>query len=176
MTVEAEPLSRLRQRTSEKWGEYPDDVLPLFVAEMDYPLAAPIAQALHAAVDRSDTGYIGPDDAKEIADRAKARRSGVVTVQAADVEKPVDHLADIAAVLGEDARVRTQEVLHRLATLNEAVYGGWTFADLKAELEPYGAQPRKSDGVMTVSRERVEDAILERLAGMEDDSDDLGGE
>ena len=122
------------------------------------------------------THYIGPDDAKEIADRAKARRSGVVTVQAADVEKPVDHLADIAAVLGEDARVRTQEVLHRLATLNEAVYGGWTFADLKAELEPYGAQPRKSDGVMTVSRERVEDAILERLAGMEDDSDDQGGE
>lgn len=62
MTVEAEPLSRLRQRTSEKWREYPDDVLPLFVAEMDYPLAAPIAAALHAAVDRSDTGYIGPDD------------------------------------------------------------------------------------------------------------------
>lgn len=62
MTVQAEPLSRLRQRTSEKWREYPDDVLPLFVAEMDYPLAAPIAAALHAAVDRSDTGYIGPDD------------------------------------------------------------------------------------------------------------------
>ncbi|WP_285115780.1 aminotransferase class I/II-fold pyridoxal phosphate-dependent enzyme [Leifsonia sp. fls2-241-R2A-40a] len=62
MTVEAEPLSRLRQRTSEKWRAYPDDVLPLFVAEMDYPLAPPIAEALHAAVDRSDTGYIGPDD------------------------------------------------------------------------------------------------------------------
>ncbi|SDH56235.1 cystathione beta-lyase [Leifsonia sp. 98AMF] len=62
MTVEAEPLSRLRQRTSEKWRAYPDDVLPLFVAEMDYPLAPPIAAALHAAVDRSDTGYIGPDD------------------------------------------------------------------------------------------------------------------
>lgn len=62
MTVEAEPLSRLRQRTSEKWRAYPDDVLPLFVAEMDYPLAPPVAAALHAAVDRSDTGYIGPDD------------------------------------------------------------------------------------------------------------------
>ncbi|MGN6759753.1 MAG: MalY/PatB family protein [Leifsonia sp.] len=75
MTVEAEPLSRLRQRTSEKWGEYPDDVLPLFVAEMDYPLAAPIAQALHAAVDRSDTGYIGPDDRvkRAFADYAQTR-------------------------------------------------------------------------------------------------------
>ncbi len=75
MTVEAEPLSRLRQRTSEKWRAYPDDVLPLFVAEMDYPLAPPIAAALHAAVDRSDTGYIGPDDEvqRAFADYAEAR-------------------------------------------------------------------------------------------------------
>ncbi|MGO4301032.1 MalY/PatB family protein [Leifsonia sp. RAF41] len=62
MTVEAESLNRLRLRTSEKWRAYPDDVLPLFVAEMDYPLAPPVAEALHAAIDRSDTGYIGPDD------------------------------------------------------------------------------------------------------------------
>lgn len=44
-------------RTSAKWRAYPDDVLPLWVAEMDYPLAPPIAAALHAAIDRSDTGY-----------------------------------------------------------------------------------------------------------------------
>ncbi|MFE4951147.1 MalY/PatB family protein [Leifsonia sp. NPDC056665] len=62
MTVDAEPLARLRQRTSEKWSLYPDDVLPLFVAETDYPLAPPIAAALHAAIDRGDTGYIGEDD------------------------------------------------------------------------------------------------------------------
>ncbi|MFE4467469.1 MalY/PatB family protein [Leifsonia sp. NPDC056824] len=62
MTVDAEPLARLRQRTSEKWTLYPDDVLPLFVAETDYPLAPPIAAALHAAIDRGDTGYIGEDD------------------------------------------------------------------------------------------------------------------
>nr|WP_218881442.1 aminotransferase class I/II-fold pyridoxal phosphate-dependent enzyme [Leifsonia shinshuensis] len=41
---------------------YPADVLPLFVAETDYPLAPPIAAALHAAIDRGDTGYIGADD------------------------------------------------------------------------------------------------------------------
>ena len=57
MHVEAEPLERLRQRTSAKWRLFPPDVLPLFVAEMDYPLAEPIKAALHAAVDRSDTGY-----------------------------------------------------------------------------------------------------------------------
>ncbi|WP_308467561.1 MalY/PatB family protein [Rathayibacter soli] len=60
MDVHAEPLATLRTRTSEKWAEYPDDVLPLFVAEMDYPLAEPIAAALADAIRRSDTGYAGP--------------------------------------------------------------------------------------------------------------------
>lgn len=74
MTVEASPLSQLRTRTSEKWRAYPDDVLPLFVAEMDYPLAEPVAAALHGAIARSDTGYIGPDDAakRALADFASA--------------------------------------------------------------------------------------------------------
>jgi cysteine-S-conjugate beta-lyase len=44
-------------RTSAKWQAYPDDVLPLWVAEMDFPLAPAIAAALHDAIDRSDTGY-----------------------------------------------------------------------------------------------------------------------
>jgi cystathionine beta-lyase len=35
-------------------------VLPLPVAEMDFPLAAPIAEALHAAIRRSDLGYANP--------------------------------------------------------------------------------------------------------------------
>jgi cystathionine beta-lyase len=50
-------LERLRQRTSEKWRAYPPDVLPLWVAELDVPLAEPVAAALHAAVDLGDTGY-----------------------------------------------------------------------------------------------------------------------
>jgi cysteine-S-conjugate beta-lyase len=62
MDITADPLEVLRTRTSEKWRTYPDDVLPLFVAEMDYPLAPPIADALIAAVRRSDTGYAGPGD------------------------------------------------------------------------------------------------------------------
>jgi cystathionine beta-lyase len=51
------PLAELRRRTSVKWRNYPEDVLPLFVAEMDYDLAPPVAAALHAAISRSDTGY-----------------------------------------------------------------------------------------------------------------------
>jgi cystathionine beta-lyase len=47
----------LRSRTSAKWSLYPDDVLPLWVAEMDAVLAAPISDAVKAALDNGDTGY-----------------------------------------------------------------------------------------------------------------------
>lgn len=55
--VDAIDLTRLRERQSAKYRQYPDDVIPAWVAEMDFPLAEPIAAALHAAIDRSDTGY-----------------------------------------------------------------------------------------------------------------------
>ncbi|TFC50464.1 aminotransferase class I/II-fold pyridoxal phosphate-dependent enzyme [Cryobacterium sp. TMT2-17-1] len=60
MDVTADPLSFLRERTSMKWRSFPADVLPLFVAESDFPLAEPIRDALTAAVRRSDTGYVAP--------------------------------------------------------------------------------------------------------------------
>ncbi|MEU9883963.1 aminotransferase class I/II-fold pyridoxal phosphate-dependent enzyme [Sphaerisporangium sp. NPDC051011] len=50
-------LDQLRERRSLKWREYPPEVLPLWVAEMDTPLAEPIAAALAEAVGRGDTGY-----------------------------------------------------------------------------------------------------------------------
>jgi cystathionine beta-lyase len=60
MDVQAEPIDKLRTRTSMKWRTFPDDVLPLFVAETDYPLAPPIAAALATAIRNSDTGYVPP--------------------------------------------------------------------------------------------------------------------
>ncbi|HWK78709.1 MalY/PatB family protein [Microbacterium sp.] len=56
--VSALPLEQLRERTSEKWREYPADVLPLFVAETDFPLAPAITAALDRAVRMGDTGYV----------------------------------------------------------------------------------------------------------------------
>ncbi|BBX97020.1 MalY/PatB family protein [Mycobacterium lacus] len=50
-------LERLRRRTSMKWRAHPADVLPLWVAEMDVPLAPTVADAVHRAVDDGDTGY-----------------------------------------------------------------------------------------------------------------------
>jgi cysteine-S-conjugate beta-lyase len=50
-------LAELAKRKSYKWRAYPPDVLPAFVAEMDFDLAAPIADAIRAALAISDTGY-----------------------------------------------------------------------------------------------------------------------
>ncbi|MGF6823568.1 cystathionine beta-lyase [Microbacterium sp. ZKA21] len=58
MRVEALSLEQLRERSSEKWREYPADVLPLFVAETDFPLAPEITRALERAVAIGDTGYV----------------------------------------------------------------------------------------------------------------------
>lgn len=50
-------LAKLTQRKSHKWREYPPDVLPAFVAEMDYTVAEPIAAAVRDALAIGDTGY-----------------------------------------------------------------------------------------------------------------------
>jgi cysteine-S-conjugate beta-lyase len=50
-------LEALRKRTSLKWRAHPADVLPAFVAEMDFDLAAPITEAAVAALAASDCGY-----------------------------------------------------------------------------------------------------------------------
>jgi cystathionine beta-lyase len=60
VAVEEVSLAELRRRRSAKWRTYPLEVLPLPVAEMDFPIAGPVAEALHAAIDRSDLGYASP--------------------------------------------------------------------------------------------------------------------
>ena len=51
------PLADLRARTSIKWRFFEPDVLPMWVAEMDVLPAEPITEAVHAAMQRGDTGY-----------------------------------------------------------------------------------------------------------------------
>src|SRR5680860_416290 len=55
--LETLTLDQLRERTSIKWRRYPEDVLPLWVAEMDVPQADPVRRAVTDAVERGDTGY-----------------------------------------------------------------------------------------------------------------------
>ena len=59
LDVKAPDLASLLQHKSEKWTGFARDVLPLPVAEMDFPVADPIKKLLHEMVDASDLGYLG---------------------------------------------------------------------------------------------------------------------
>ncbi len=50
-------VSRLSQRGGEKWALYPEDVLPLWVADMDFPVATPIQRLIQRSLDLGDLGY-----------------------------------------------------------------------------------------------------------------------
>jgi len=52
-------LSVLQTHRSEKWRGFAKDVLPLPVAEMDFPVAEPIRAVLTELVATSDLGYLG---------------------------------------------------------------------------------------------------------------------
>ena len=58
-TLEAESLKSLRHRTSVKWRLFPPYIIPMPIAEMDYPIAKPIKKTLIDMVTRSDLGYGG---------------------------------------------------------------------------------------------------------------------
>ncbi|MFI7582207.1 MalY/PatB family protein [Kocuria sp. M1N1S27] len=72
--LETLSLDQLRRRTSIKWRAHPEDVLPLWVAEMDVSLAPAVARAVHEAIDRGDTGYPAGTDYAEALSAFAARR------------------------------------------------------------------------------------------------------
>lgn len=89
---EANPLlteQRVRH-SSAKWRTYGADVLPAWVAEMDFPLAHCVTVALHEAIDRGDTGYRFVGDLPNIVSTFYARHhdwhfSGSQVIVLADV-------------------------------------------------------------------------------------------
>ncbi len=106
------------------------------------------------------THFIHDDQAQVITDRAKAQRSGVATLHKLDVVREVAPLT----VLGTAPRMRTQEVLQRLAERDPRTYRPWTNSDLREFLDEFEAAPYKSDGVMVVGRDRIRDALAKRDA------------
>lgn len=75
MRVKADSLKVLRKRSSAKWRGVEKDVLPLPVAEMDFPIAQPIKDVLTDMIKRSDVGYGGliPELPKAFAKFAKRK-------------------------------------------------------------------------------------------------------
>lgn len=91
-------LDRLRRRRSEKWRLHPPDVLPAFIAEMDYDLAEPVVAALRTALDLGDCGYAAlPDIGETFAAFAAARHGW--TVDPGRVHLVPDVMAGFDAIL-----------------------------------------------------------------------------
>jgi cystathionine beta-lyase len=104
-----------RPSRGEKWSLYPDDVLPLWVADMDFPVADPIRRVLRFAVERSDLGYPihpAPTDIAEITAARMRERFGW-QIQPRHVEVVCDVVQGLAVSLlqfaeaGEGAVVQT---------------------------------------------------------------------
>lgn len=92
-------LSDLRTHKSEKWRTFPSDVLPLPVAEMDFPVAEPIRQALRELVDSSDLGYLGPIPEMGIAFNSFAKSTWGWNVDASQVRIAADVGVGVVEVL-----------------------------------------------------------------------------
>ena len=80
--------NRRRSSNSIKWQYYPKDVLPMWVADMEFPAPKPILRVLHKAVDHGVLGYELPSNAlkETVASRMdklygwKVKPEAVVTV------------------------------------------------------------------------------------------------
>ncbi|NGN64112.1 cell division protein FtsK [Streptomyces sp. A7024] len=102
------------------------------------------------------------DQITPVVERAMGLREGITPAPAQPVDEPVDHLADIVAVVGDVERPRTDVVRQLLAERNPAEYRSWTASELTRVLQEVGAAPYKSGGVMVVSRDRVRAALRAR--------------
>jgi cystathionine beta-lyase len=96
-----------------KWRQYAEDVLPLWVAEMDVATPEPVAEALVAAVRRGDTGYPFGDGYAEALGGFAARRwgwDGVVAERTAivpDVMLGVVEMLKLVTVPGDPVVVNS---------------------------------------------------------------------
>ena len=62
MRILGADLETNRHRTSVKWRAFPEDVLPLWVAEMDASIAPAVKAEVIDLIERGDTGYPWPDE------------------------------------------------------------------------------------------------------------------
>ena len=58
--MNADSFGNFANRSSSKWRRYPEDVLPMHVAEMDFDVSHAIRDRIKDLTDRSDLGYTGP--------------------------------------------------------------------------------------------------------------------
>lgn len=57
----------MRRRETLKWSNHAGDIIPLWVAEMDFPTAPDVVAAVRDAVDREQFGYVSPSSLTALA-------------------------------------------------------------------------------------------------------------
>lgn len=91
---------QLRARRTMKWNYFDEDVLPLWVAEMDFPTAPAVRAGVDAAVARESFGYPSPDARTGLPEAAAdwtARRYGWrVPAERVHIVPDVLHGVDVA--------------------------------------------------------------------------------
>ena len=108
-------LGQLHQRFGGKWAKYGPDVLPAWVADMDFPLAPVIRDRLVSAITTGDVGY-PPADLSGLSDavrnaRAAQRWGWTVDPERIrympDVVKSIEVLFDVFTSPGDGVVVNT---------------------------------------------------------------------
>jgi cystathionine beta-lyase len=150
-------IDRLRLRRSAKWARYPADVLPAWVAEMDFPLAEPVRLALAEAVQADDCGYAAPEElglAEAFAGFAEDRLGWWVDPEA--VSPSSDVVGAITAVLraiakpGERVVINTPVYHPFFAVVDEL---GCELAEAPladGELDPEAIEQRFAEGAVAL--------------------------
>lgn len=77
MTTNFDQIINRRDTGSSKWQQYGDDVLPLWVADMDFVSPEPVLRALHQRIDHGVFGYgCDPVELTAVVRERMARRYG----------------------------------------------------------------------------------------------------
>lgn len=113
------------------------------------------------------THFVDGEAAGEIAERAKRLRGNKRSTLKAVPDEERDLLADTAAALGGEERVKTVDVAARLRKLapHYRPYAALDGTRLSELLEGLGVRVTRKDGYPQVRTERVHEAMAERVSG-----------
>jgi cystathionine beta-lyase len=123
--ITAPSLAELSTHHSEKWRAFAPDVIPLPVAEMDFPVAAPIREFLHSMVEHSDMGYLGaiPELGSSFASFANTRWNWTVDPThvrvATDVGVGVVEILRVFAIPGDGVLISSPVYQNFYTWINE---------------------------------------------------------
>ncbi len=94
-------IDTLRGRNGKKWRNYGPDVLPAWVADMDFPIADPIKAVVYEALENSDFGYPHLPSTESLAELycARAKRLYGWEIQPQQIEVVTDVVQAIYLLL-----------------------------------------------------------------------------